>query len=754
MKKIIFILLFMFLSVSLTAERGAAYFNKGIAYILADDVSLATKNMNRYFNINPNPALRSGFLKLINKDKEGATERFRGYLNINHRSTLALVGIALATADMEVSNTMEVLERALRLNSRFSPAYLCLGTEYMKKNNFPQAERNLKRALNLAYVPEYKIILARLYLLRNNPQGVISLLKNEADKSPDNFYYSFLIAGAYFKLNNLRDTGRYIEVALVVNPGNNDAKLLMAKYLVGINDLKRARSLLKGLTFNTYNKDFVKTYARVLLELKDLNVKDYLYEFFAQDKWDKDINRLMGHYYRWRRGKGNVQNWIARALLSGAEVSRLKKEFPGDYRFPEYKYIPFFDIKKIQWLSEKMILLAAVKQSGAKERLYLIDSETLKIIRTFDFKGEFQQVFVPSQYDGSGNINILFSTLNTDNESVNLYALGIAGRRIVFRPVYGLGNRVPAVTVGFNAPGNLAYITDAAISSVAFESPFSKISALGKKTPIYPFYPFHIYQYNFNTYRLTKVSDLEKLRRAPINEVRKFFQVADAYQYNDDIKHLIKTGESLDLTSTEVVRTYIPDNLSYFIIYLADLTNAFQAIIYDSSNNRIKKIDETMFLGRGQYAEIKILDFRPQNNELVVMTNDRDRRLINFNYHSFLYERLARNTFDFCRNKKPDTIYILTERSKLKHYTETDLEVVNMNPYSRKKLHTRKDLNKIISCEDFDRVYFSTYNGELLKMDVEHKFHYTGPSFEGALSAVSPRSGKRAAFINGRLLII
>ena len=140
--------------------------------------------------------------------------------------------------------------------------------------------------------------------------------------------------------------------------------------------------------------------------------------------------------------------------------------------------------------------------------------------------------------------------------------------------------------------------------------------------------------------------------------------------------------------------------------------------------------------------------------ELVVMTNDRDRRLISFNYSSYLYERLARNVYDFCRDKQLDTIYILTERSKRKHYTETDLEVISLNPFSREKILTRKDLNKITSCNGYDQVYFSTYNGELLKMDVEHKFHFAGPSLEGAVSAVSPKTGKKAAFINGKLLVI
>jgi tetratricopeptide (TPR) repeat protein len=746
----------MFLSGSLliAAPRGDDYFNRGIVYILIDDASLATENINRYFNINPNPALRSGFLEIINKNNEGATTRFRNYLNINQRSTAALVGIALSTANMEVSNTIEVLKRALRLNLRYSPAYLSLGVEYMKKKNFPLAEINIKKAFNYSKVPEFKIILAKLYLAMDNPEAAVGLLKSEADITPDNFHYNFLSAQAFYKLNNLRRTGKYIEAALIVNPGNNDANLLMSKYLIGINELQKAYSILNGLRFKTYNKDYVKTYAHVLLELKDRNVEDYLYEFFALDKWDKDINRLLGGYYLWHKGRGNVQNFITRAILSGEKAALLKKAFPGDYRFDEYKFIPFFNIKTIKWISESLVLAVAEKNSGDRERILIIDTESLRVIKTFDFRGKFQKIFLPQNYSGSGNINFVLSAVETESGKINLYGLRISGRNIILNPVFNRPQVMSAPLIGFNIVGNLAYITDAAISSIAFESPFSKISPLGRKSPVYPIYPFHIYQYNFNNSSLKRVDDPEQLRGVPIKKIREFFLVADAYQYNEDIKGLIKKGEKLDLTSDEVVRTYIPDDLSSFIIYLADLKNAFQAIIYDSKNNRIKKVDETMFLGQGQYAEVKVLDFHPKQHELVVITKDKDRRLINFNYNSFLYMRLAKSTHDFFRDEKFGSIFILTERRKRKYYIETNLDVISLNPYYMEKIRTRYDLNKILYSDESNHIYFSTYNGELLKMDAEYKFHYVAPSFEGAICAVSPVTKKKAVFINERLIFM
>lgn len=757
MKRNILILLLMFLSLSLFADKNENFFNRGIVYILIKDASLAQENMNQYFNNVPNPALRSAYQKLIRNEKKEATDRFKDYLNINHRSKPALIGIALSTADMEVSNTMEVLERAIRLKGWYSSAYLCLGMEYMKKKNYPLAERNLKQALSSANTPEYKIILAKLYLEINAPARAVSLLKGEADNNPDNFYNSYLLASAYFKLNQLRDTGKYIEAALEVNPQSNEAKLLMAKYLIGINELKRARAALNGIKFATYNKDYVKTYAHVLLELKDINVKDYLFEFFAKDKWDKDINRLMGRYYLWHRGKGNVQNWIHRAILSGAEVDLLKKQFPGNFQFPEYQFMPFFQVKKIKWLAKNIILLAAVKNSGERERIYIIDTEKMRVTKALNFNGKFQEIFLPKNYDGSGSINIVLSTVQKENESINLYAVKISGSNVILRPIFNRPQKMASVLAGFNRPGNLAYITDAAISKIAFDSPFSRVSTelstMGRKTPIYPIYPFTIYQYNFNNSSLVRVADPEQIRTTPIEEVRKFFLISDAYQYNDRIKALINKGESLDLTSDEVVGTYIGKDSSSFIIYLADLENAFQALIYNSRTNRIEKIDETMFLGKGQYAEIQVLDFRPGDNEIVVMTKDKEKRLINFNYNSFLYNRLEKNLHDFCRDEKLGLVYILTERSKQRHFTETNLEVISFHPFYRGKIRDRKDLDKIISCDQFDQVYFSTYTGELLKLDAENKFHYVGPSFAGAVYASSPLDNQKAAFINGRLIL-
>ena len=47
--------------------------------------------------------------------------------------------------------------------------------------------------------------------------------------------------------------------------------------------------------------------------------------------------------------------------------------------------------------------------------------------------------------------------------------------------------------------------------------------------------------------------------------------------------------------------------------------------------------------------------------------------------------------------------------------------------------------------------FFSTYNGELLKLDEEGNFSGRQVSLAGALHQASPDKGRAAAFINGRV---
>jgi tetratricopeptide (TPR) repeat protein len=133
MKKYIFLISFFLLVPFLVLQAGELHFNRGIAYYLLDDMDLAKKQMELYFLNKSEFQLRNGFMLLLQGKSWDATTKFRDYLEINHRSQIALIGIALSTVKMKNTATIENLERAIRLNPRLPSPYICLGFEYLKK---------------------------------------------------------------------------------------------------------------------------------------------------------------------------------------------------------------------------------------------------------------------------------------------------------------------------------------------------------------------------------------------------------------------------------------------------------------------------------------------------------------------------------------------------------------------------------------------------------------------------------------------
>ena len=88
-----------------------------------------------------------------------------------------------------------------------------------------------------------------------------------------------------------------------------------------------------------------------------------------------------------------------------------------------------------------------------------------------------------------------------------------------------------------------------------------------------------------------------------------------------------------------------------------------------------------MFLGKGNYAHLDMLDYSPESREIVVVTKDKNRTLIRFNYRSMLYTRLADKVLDTLYNKEDGMFYVLTERSKQRHFTASNLAIIYLQPY-------------------------------------------------------------------------
>jgi tetratricopeptide (TPR) repeat protein len=224
----VYSIIFFCVIAGLQAQK-ASYLTRGIVYYLIGDFSQAQAQLNTYFRGSRQVQVKRGFDLLIQQKHEDAVTQFSRYLEINHRSTIALVGISLATADMKDTNSIQNLQRALRLNSGFIPAHLCIGFEYMKTRNYPLAERHLNRSYRFSRVREIKILLSDLYFKMGEPKVVLDLVKKEADASPDNYYFNFLTARAYYELNQMDALRNYVDIALEVNPASKDARLLKAK---------------------------------------------------------------------------------------------------------------------------------------------------------------------------------------------------------------------------------------------------------------------------------------------------------------------------------------------------------------------------------------------------------------------------------------------------------------------------------------------------------------------------------------------
>ncbi|HSQ35115.1 MAG TPA: tetratricopeptide repeat protein [Candidatus Binatia bacterium] len=748
MKKIMVILLLALASVPASPAAPGEDFSKAIAYYLVGDMDLAKNHLDAHFRIRPQSTVKKGFALLLKNEHWEATKTFSYYLESDHRSLEALTGVSLSLADMKNSLAIENLLKIIRINAGYAPAFLCLGNEYLKRKNYPAAEANFKKSVQLAKFPEFKLLLGELYLQTGQPQKAGELIQAESDNAPANYYYALLSARAFYQLENWSEMSTYIARTLKARPDSQEGQLLLAKYQMKTGELRKARKTLEKLKFSNYNLEHGLTFAEVLLQLKDNDAEKYLYEVFSQYPWEPRVNQMLGVFHS-RKSKAGVQHWVDRALLSGKKAEALKREFSGAISFPAYPFLEFFDVKKIQWLSKGRVMAAGSMLSGEKEKLVILDAQNLKIIKTFDYEGSIQDVFPADGLD-----KIVFSTTAVENEKVYLYTLIVTERDYVLKPVVGYALKMASVLVAFNAQASDVYVTDGNLTEQAFVSPFSTLNAYGRKTAVYPNYPFAAYRYTYATERWQEIKGREALRRVPINKIQHYLAVADAMQDNPEVAKLLEKGRDIDLTASEEVKIYFGSDAGYFIIWFSDLKNAFQGMVYNLAGNSAKRFDETMFLGEKYYSELNIISFDPDKQEILFLTKDKEKNLYMFNYHSLLYKKLGSGILAVSVNPEMDTIFFLNERNKYLYFSESNLEIVRLAPYARERISSRRDLNAIIDCSGSHARYFTTFNGELLKLDDEGVFSPVQVSLTGTVHQPSPDRKKAAAFINGRLFVL
>jgi hypothetical protein len=406
-------------------------------------------------------------------------------------------------------------------------------------------------------------------------------------------------------------------------------------------------------------------------------------------------------------------------------------------------------VKKIQWLSASQVLIAGNMLSGEKEKLLVVDTVSQKIIKSFDYEGTIQEMFASNHLE-----KIVFSTTAVDNEKVFIYTFFAATSGYSLQPVVGYALKMPSILVAFNAQASEVYITDGSLAEQAFASPFLTVSAYGRKVAVYPDYPFQVYRYTYANDHWSEIKDRELLRRVPISKIQQYLSVADAAENNQEVGKLIEKGRNIDITSSEEVKIFFGADPNRFIIYFSDLKNAFQGLVYDRESNKTTQFDETMFLGEKYYSELDILNYNPQKSEILFLTKDKEKNLFLFNYHSLLYKKLGNGILAAGVDKGMETIYFLSERNKFLYFSETNLEIVHLSPFAREKITSRHDLNSIVDCSNANVQYFTTFNGELLKLDENGDFKNCQVALAGTVYQPSPDKGKAAAFINGRFYIL
>ncbi|MCX6557175.1 MAG: tetratricopeptide repeat protein [Candidatus Aminicenantes bacterium] len=723
-------------------------FSRAIAYYLIDDMELANKYLEAHFRSDPKPTVKKGFALLLKNEKWEATKVFSYYLESDHRSLEALTGVSLAVSDLKNSLAIENLLKITRMNASYAPAYLCLGNEYLKRRNYPAAEANFNKGVQFSKLAEYKLLLGELYLQTGQAQAAVELIQPESEQAPTNYYFALQSARAYYQLNDWAQLYPYLERALKAKPESKEAQLLQAQYFMKTGELKKAKKILEKLKFNYYNPEYGLSFAEVLIQLKDSDAEKYLYEVFSQNQWEPRINRLLGLYHL-KKKDANVQNWIERTILSGKKQEELKAEFPAALEFPVYPFLTFFEGKKIQWLRDNRVLIAGVMESGEKEKLLVVDALSQKVIRTFEYEGTIQDIVASANLE-----KIIFSTSAVENEKVFIYTLIDTGKDFSLQPVFGYALKMPSIIVAFNAQASDAYITDGGMAEQAFVSPFTTLSANGRKIAVYPNFPFQVYRYNYANKSCTEVRGRELLRRVPIQQIQQYLAVADAAEENREVATLIEKGRNIDLTASEEVEIIFGAEPGPFIIYFSDLKNAFQGLIYDPAGNKTTKMDETMFLGEKYYSELDIVNFNPGKNEILFLTRDKEKNLYLFNYHTLLYKKLGSGILAVGCNPDASVIYFLSERSKFMYFSETNLEIVRLAPFAREKITSRRDLNSIVDCTDADEQFFTTFNGELLKLDEERNFKNCQVALAGAVYQPSPGRERVAAFINDCFYIL
>ena len=747
MRKISILLIFLvFISILLYSyQKGEEYFIKGLVYYLINDKNLAKENFNIYFNnYYTNPHVQRGFSLLLENKLWDAMRRFNSYLETYTRELPALVGIALSMENMKDNTSIENLQRAIRFNSVYSPAYLCLGYYYLKVNDYPKAEKNFNIAYRFSEIPEIKILISQLYLKMNEYELAFNMIKNEVEQFPQNYYFNFLAANSLLNLDKSDQALGYIDNAINLKRNSKEAILLKTRILLKLNKPDKAKKILLKLKFENYNPEYVKTLAETYVYLKERKALKYLFEYFYQNQWDKDINRLIALYYFQKNDK-KKDYWVKRALISGNSKENLKKYISED-NIPEMKSLNFFKVKKIKWLDKNSLIVIGKKNSGDSDAIFIIDIKTLKIIKSIKLKYNFKELFLTKS-----PLQIIIVTQGFSKTDTFLFVLNKIRRNFILEKINNYPFTVSKMLYSFNSTKSLLYMTDFSLLSFAFESPFSLSNPYGKKRYLYPTSIIPIYVYNTKSKSLMKLKRLSQLQTVPIKEVKNYLMISYAYNNIKEIRDLINEGMSLDLTASKSIKVFFSSDNMGFIIYE---NPTFKGYIYNSDTDKTYYIDKKEFLGKKSLKTFKIVDMDLDKNILILLTNEEDKTLITYNYESNFHSKISGDVLKALYKKDSSKLISIVERANKIYYSQTMLKLTYFKPFFTKNIKSRNDIKSIFNLKGTIFDLFTTYDGRLIQMDDEYNFHEISFSPEGLIMDFSENNKKLAFFINKKLVIL
>lgn len=725
-------------------------FDVGLTYYLLNDLESARPFFNRFFVSSNNQRVADAYVELFKNNNWDAAERFKRYLDMNHRSLIAIIGMSLSTRHLRNSTSLETLERAQRLHPRSPAVHVAIGYEYFNRKDFPKAEEYFARALNYGKEEIYKIPLAYLYLEMNDLAEVLAMTEKNALADTHNFHFNYLAAKAHYQLNDWSGVGQFIQNAIKANPQHIPSRLLWAQFLVRQKRPAEARDALQGMHFEGYNLDYEKVMAQVLFDLEDRQAYGKMLEVLVQAPWDKDINRMMGlHHLREAKGE-NIQHWINRALIAGNSEADISALFPAKYTIKAPFEMPFFSITAMAWLDDQYLLFGGKRKSGDKDQVFVLDTKSAKIVSSGTVLGNILQI----RTSGKSSDWAVIDTVAKEDQSIYIYSLTRQGNAFSFKPIAGSGFRMTDFISAFSADGQKFYFVSSNLTEALYQAPFTVFDEQYQRRPLFPNLPLPVYVLDRKGGAAGKVQGISQIARLPIKELRDFALLSQAYQKDKEIQTMINEGYSIDLAASRTVKAYCNSSSDGAIVYITDVDakRGFDAVMFSAADNHSLRLNETAFMGKNKYAEVEVIFFDPLKGEFVVRTLGDKKELIHHHIKGKLTRILGENVLSHLYLPRSKTLYFLIEKKQKLFEKETQLFQIVLEPFSKSRVKKREDIITLQMARNGTNAEFVTFNGEILLLDLENEFTYLKPALNTLLHAVSA-NGTRAAFLNDRIVI-